>query len=85
MFGMENIEINFDKDALRAVAKKAIDLKTGARGLRTILEENMLDLMYEVPSDKNIERITIGEEFITQNKPAKIDRKTEEKQGEEAV
>ena len=85
MFGMENIEINFDKDALRAVAKKAIDLKTGARGLRTILEENMLDLMYEVPSDKYIERITIGEEFITQNKPAKIDRKTEEKQGEEAV
>ena len=51
MFEMDNIRLRFDEDAVRAVAKLAIERKTGARGLRAILEKALLDLMYTVPSD----------------------------------
>ncbi len=64
MFAMENISLTFDDKAIDAVAKKAMKLKTGARGLRTILEESMLKLMYTCPTDKTITDITIDEDFI---------------------
>ena len=64
MFSIENIDIEFEDDALEEVAKKAIRLKTGARGLRTILEEVMLPIMYAVPSDKTISKITITKGVI---------------------
>ena len=54
----------FEKSAITAVAKKAIELKTGARGLRTILEERMLDVMYTSHFDQNIEKIIIDENYI---------------------
>ena len=67
MFDMDGIEIKFDESAVRAVAKKAIELKTGARGLRTILEEKMLRVMFTAPSDKSIKTVIINEDFITKN------------------
>ncbi|MDT8337764.1 MAG: ATP-dependent Clp protease ATP-binding subunit ClpX [Sulfurimonas sp.] len=49
LFSIDNVELDFEEDALRAIAKKSIKRKTGARGLRAILEENMIDIMYELP------------------------------------
>ena len=67
LFKMDGIELEFDKSAIKAVAKKAIELKTGARGLRTILEERMLDVMYTSHFDQNIEKIIIDENYILGN------------------
>lgn len=67
MFSMDGINIKFDESAVRAVAKKALDLKTGARGLRTILEEKMLRVMFTAPSDKTIKSVIINEDFINKN------------------
>lgn len=69
MFKMDGIDLNFEPDAIQAVAKKAIELKTGARGLRTILEERMLDVMYSCHFEDDIKKITITADFI--NKKAK--------------
>jgi len=49
LFSIDNVELNFEEDALKAIAIKSIKRKTGARGLRAILEENMIDIMYELP------------------------------------
>ena len=49
LFSIDNVVLNFEEDALRAIAAKSIKRKTGARGLRAILEENMIDIMYELP------------------------------------
>ena len=49
LFSIDNVELNFEEDALKAIAAKSIKRKTGARGLRAILEENMIDIMYELP------------------------------------
>ncbi len=59
MFSLDGVELDFTKNAIMSFAKKAIKLKTGARGLRTILEDAMLPLMYSVPSDDTIAKIVI--------------------------
>ncbi len=83
MFDMENIALEIQPQAIRAVSKKAMELKTGARGLRTIMEEYMLDLMYDAPNDKNISKIIINEDCITNNaKPVII--RTEKNDDEES-
>ena len=64
MFKIDGIDIEFSDDAVSAVAKKAMELKTGARGLRTILETKMNKLMYEVPSHKDISKIIVTDKFI---------------------
>ena len=64
MFKMDGIDLSFDQKAITAVAKRAIELKTGARGLRTILEERMLDIMYSCHFEEDIKKIVITEEFI---------------------
>lgn len=64
MFEIDGINLEFSKDAIEAVAKKAMDLKTGARGLRTILEKKMNKLMYEAPSHKDISKIVVTDKFI---------------------
>ncbi len=64
MFKMDGIDLKFDPEAIKAVARKAIELKTGARGLRTILEERMLDVMYSCHFEEDIEKITITADFI---------------------
>lgn len=64
MFKLDNVDLSFDDDALDAVADKAIKLKTGARGLRSILENIITDFMFEVPSDETIKSITITRDMI---------------------
>jgi ATP-dependent Clp protease ATP-binding subunit ClpX len=64
LFYMEGCEIEFRDDALRAVARKAMDRKTGARGLRTILEQVLLDTMYDLPSLENVRKVVIDENVI---------------------
>ncbi len=64
LFEMENVEIDFREDALRAVAKKAMERKTGARGLRSILENVLLETMYKVPSEPNVRKVVIDEAVI---------------------
>ena len=79
MFDMDGIKLVFDDEAVRAVAQKAIKLKTGARGLRTILEESMLNLMYNAPSDKTIDGIIIHQEFINRKcEPEYVRKKIKE-------
>ena len=64
MFDMENVEIEFRPDALNAIAKRAIKRKTGARGLRTILESVLLDTMYELPSLEHVSKVVVDEAVI---------------------
>lgn len=64
MFEMENVKLTFTDDALRAIARKAIERKTGARGLRAIMEDNLLELMYEIPDKKEVAEIVIDEKVI---------------------
>ena len=64
LFDMEGCEIEFREDALRAVAKKAMERKTGARGLRTIMEQILLDTMYELPSMEGVSKVVIDENVI---------------------
>jgi len=79
MFMLDGVRLEFNPAAVKAVAKKAMELKTGARGLRTILEDAMLDVMYDTPTDKSIERIEITESFIKDKKSnLKIFRKENE-------
>lgn len=65
LFAMENVELEFDDEALEVIAKKAIERKTGARGLRSIIEETMLDIMYEIPSRDDVEKCLISKETVT--------------------
>lgn len=67
MFGIEDVELEFKKEALVAIAKKAMDNKTGARGLRGIIENIMLDIMYEAPSNESIEKVIITKEVVENN------------------
>jgi ATP-dependent Clp protease ATP-binding subunit ClpX len=64
LFEFENVDLTFTDGALRAVVKEAIKRRTGARGLRSILEKNMLDIMYEMPSQANLKEVVITEEVI---------------------
>ncbi len=64
LFDMEGVEVDFREDALRAVAVKAMERKTGARGLRSILEEVLLDTMYRIPSESTISKVVIDESVI---------------------
>lgn len=61
---LDEVKLEFDTGALEAIAKKALEKDTGARALRAIIEEFMLDIMYEIPKDDNIGRITITGEYI---------------------
>ncbi len=70
LFEMEDCELEFRHDALVAIARKAMARKTGARGLRTILEQVLLDSMYDLPSDENVSRVVVDESVIMgENEP----------------
>ncbi|HMB96893.1 MAG TPA: ATP-dependent Clp protease ATP-binding subunit ClpX [Balneolaceae bacterium] len=69
LFDMEDVELVFEESALKAVVKRAKGRKTGARGLRSILEDAMLDIMFTLPSMKNVERCIITKETIEKNAP----------------
>ncbi len=74
---MEGVELEITPKALHAIARKAIDQNTGARGLRRIIEELMLDLMYDIPSDKNISKVIIHERCVDKKEPYQIICKVE--------
>ncbi|MBR2372054.1 MAG: ATP-dependent Clp protease ATP-binding subunit ClpX [Clostridia bacterium] len=76
---MDNIDLEFDSDALVAVAKKSMERKTGARGLRSILESVMLDFMYDAPSDNTITKIVIDKGCIDNNAQPQIYRDDSQK------
>lgn len=77
LFDLENVELIFQKSAIKAIAQQAINRKTGARGLRAILENVMLDIMYEVPSDNNIKEVHITEQTISnKDRPKLVMHKT---------
>ncbi|MYA18299.1 MAG: Clp protease [Gammaproteobacteria bacterium] len=70
LFEMEEVEVDFREDALRAVAKKAMERKTGARGLRSILESVLLDTMYDLPSSASVAKVVVDESVIEgENEP----------------
>ncbi len=71
LLALDEVELNFTDDALEAIAEEAIKKKTGARALRAIIERFMLDIMYEIPKDDNIGRVTITRDYI-ENKGAPL-------------
>jgi len=73
LFDMEKVELEFREDALHAIARKAMDRKTGARGLRSIVEAVLLDTMYELPSMENVSKVVVDETTIKgESKPLVI-------------
>ena len=78
LFEMEEVELKFTDGSLGAIAREAIERKTGARGLRAIMEEIMLDVMYDLPSKQNIKECIISEETVTGKKPPMLVYETEE-------
>ncbi len=78
LFSMDGVQLEIEEDALHAIAKKAIARKTGARGLRSIIEETMLDIMYEVPSRNDIKKCIITRETVMEEEEPKLVLRTEE-------
>ncbi|EJE17445.1 ATP-dependent Clp protease ATP-binding subunit ClpX [Staphylococcus epidermidis] len=64
MLELDNVELEFSEEALSAISEKAIERKTGARGLRSIIEEALIDIMYDVPSSENVSKVVITEQTI---------------------
>jgi len=64
LFGMEGVDLEFRASALAAVARRALKRRTGARGLRSILEQALLDVMYELPSMQNVQKVVVDEHTI---------------------
>ncbi|MCL2363193.1 MAG: ATP-dependent Clp protease ATP-binding subunit ClpX [Defluviitaleaceae bacterium] len=69
---LDNVRLEFEEDALRAIAQKALERETGARGLRAILEGVLTDIMYDVPSNDTVERCIITREMVESNQPPKL-------------
>jgi len=72
LFDFENVKLEFSEPALHTIARQAIDRKAGARGLRSILEHIMLDVMYEIPSQSNIKKCIITEDVVSGKVPPEI-------------
>jgi len=64
---IEGVKLQFTDEALKAMAKEAVKRKSGARGLRAIMEETMLDIMFEIPSKENVQECVVGEEVVLKN------------------
>lgn len=64
LFGFDDVKLSFEPDAVEAIADKALERKTGARGLRSIMEKTMMDVMYEIPSDETITKCIITKEAV---------------------
>ncbi len=73
LFEMEDVQLTFSEDALRGISRKAIERKTGARGLRSIMESILLDTMFDLPGLKGVEEVVISPEVIDGSaKPLRI-------------
>ena len=71
-FEMDNIELEFTEEALTAIARKALDRNTGARGLRAVIEEAILDIMYDLPSENEVNKCIISDEVINDSKEPEL-------------
>jgi ATP-dependent Clp protease ATP-binding subunit ClpX len=83
MFELDGVELEITDEALKAVARKAIALNTGARGLRSIMERTMLDIMYEIPSRQDVKKVLVTEETINEKAKPQIvfhDRKVKKRE-----
>ena len=69
LFRIEGVDLQFTDEALEAVAREAVDRKSGARGLRAIMEKTMLNIMYELPSKTDVKECVVGEEVVLKNEP----------------
>ena len=80
LFNMENVELDLRPDALEAIADKAIERKTGARGLRSILETVLLDTMYKIPSEADVIKVVVDQSVINgENEPLLVYEQKEAK------
>mgnify|MGYP005758216243 FL=1 len=87
LFELDGVELEFDEPALERIAQKAMERKTGARGLRSIMEDTVMDLMFEIPSDNTIRKCIVtkdavegtGEPVITRGEPVPVPKKTSRK------
>ena len=69
LLSMEGVDLEIRPNALKAIAKKALARKTGARGLRSILEQSLTDTMFDLPNASNVEKVVVDESTIDENKP----------------
>ena len=69
LLAMEGVELEVRPNALTAIARKALARKTGARGLRSIMEQALIDTMFELPNAANVEKVVVDESAIDDNKP----------------
>ena len=80
LFEIENVTLEFEPEAIRAIAQKAMSDETGARGLRGIIETMMTDIMFEIPSEKDVEKVIVTKEVVTDNQKPVVKRKTDRKE-----
>ncbi len=74
---LDRVELSFTRDALEACADSALKQKTGARGLRTIVEEVLLDVMFEIPSRGDVKKVLIDADVIAHRRPAQLVTRSE--------
>jgi ATP-dependent Clp protease ATP-binding subunit ClpX len=85
LFDMEDVELGFTDEALVAIAKKAIERKTGARGLRSIMENILLDTMFDLPSMEGVDEVMIDKDVVAGTKePVRVYTSKEEQAGDAA-
>ena len=80
LFEYENVKLVFNEGALKTIAREALKTKTGARGLRAILEHSMLDIMYELPSIPNLKECIVNEDVVLKNNKPELVYATPEEQ-----
>ena len=83
LFSYDDVDLSFDKEALEAVADKAIERNIGARGLRAVMEDLLMNIMYEIPSDRTIERVVIDRACVEKTGKAQITHRTLKEKAEE--
>ncbi|MGE9293621.1 ATP-dependent Clp protease ATP-binding subunit ClpX [Ruficoccus sp. ZRK36] len=83
LFSMENVQLRFTKDAVAAIAKKALELKTGARALRAIMEQIMLEIMYDIPQDDTIEEVIISGPVVRGTRKPQVKRRGQQSEADE--
>ena len=83
LFSYDDVDLSFDKEALEAVADKAIERNIGARGLRAVMEDLLMNIMYEIPSDRTIERVVIDRACVEKTGKAQITHRALKEKAEE--
>ncbi len=85
LFGMDGVDLSFKEDAVMAIAEKAFERKTGARGLRSIMEDILMDTMYRIPSDETIEECHVTKDTVEKGEPPMVLHKNDRRRGLDAA